>query len=92
MKSHENEEMKKFSIFDIFRHRKLTYNTVILAYGFFANTMVYYGLNFNVDSLSGNLYLNRKNKIYKLYILYKIYNPNTKLTLMIDLYNTENII
>ena len=60
MKSHEVETTKKFTIVDLFRYQKLTFITIILAYGFVANSMVYYGLNFNVDSLSGNLYLNRK--------------------------------
>ena len=53
-----NEAVKKFTIMDLFCHRLLAKNTLIIAFGFFSGVLGYYGLSFNVSSLSGNLYLN----------------------------------
>ena len=57
-KTSEVSSNKTFSIFDLFRHRKMGMVAMNIGCCFLVNTLVYYGLSFNVDSLSGNLYVN----------------------------------
>ena len=57
-KTTEVSSNKTFSIFDLFRHRRMGMVAINIGVCFLVNTLVYYGLSFNVDSLSGNLYVN----------------------------------
>ena len=57
-KTTEVSTNKTFSILDLFRHRRMGMVAINIRCCFLVNTLVYYGLSFNVDSLSGNLYVN----------------------------------
>ena len=61
-RSNESEEpvsdSKTFSILDLFSHRQMGMVALNIGICFLVNTLVYYGLSFNVDSLSGSLYVN----------------------------------
>ncbi|CBY15577.1 unnamed protein product [Oikopleura dioica] len=54
----KKEEVKNLTILDLFSHRLLAKNAMIVAFGFFSAVLSYYGMSFNVSSLSGDLYLN----------------------------------
>ncbi|XP_060580661.1 organic cation transporter protein-like, partial [Ruditapes philippinarum] len=59
----ENEmQMKqhqiKYSYWHLCSSWKLAKNSLILLYGWFVSSAVYYGMNFNTKNLTGNLYLN----------------------------------
>ena len=49
---------KSSSLVDIFRDPAMTKVSVNIGVAFVVNVLVYYGLSYNVDSLSGNLYTN----------------------------------
>jgi len=49
---------KQFSIIDLFRDCRMGLVALNVGIAFMVNTLVYYGLSFNVDSLAGNLYVN----------------------------------
>ncbi|OWF37778.1 organic cation transporter protein-like [Mizuhopecten yessoensis] len=51
-------ERKKYSYHDIFKTRTMLKNTLIVMYGWFVSSSVYYGLNFNTSNLAGDLYIN----------------------------------
>ena len=54
----KKEKVKNLTILDLFSHRLLAKNAMIVAFGFFSAVLSYYGMSFNVSSLSGDLYLN----------------------------------
>ena len=49
---------KQFSILDLFRDRKMALVAANIGVAFMVNTLVYFGLSYNVAALSGNLYVN----------------------------------
>ncbi|CAG5108274.1 Oidioi.mRNA.OKI2018_I69.chr1.g3718.t1.cds [Oikopleura dioica] len=49
---------EQYSILDLFRHRNLSIVSILVGVAFVANTLVYYGLVFNVARFAGNLYVN----------------------------------
>lgn len=51
-------ETKKYSYLDLFRNKTMAKNTLIVMYGWFVSSSVYYGLNFNTRNLAGDLYIN----------------------------------
>lgn len=53
------EEMSppRAGVLDLFRHRNLRNRTFIMAYMWFANSLGYYGLAFNIGTLPGNPFL-----------------------------------
>ena len=48
----------KFTILDLFRHKEMAIVSINVGVAFMVNTLVYYGLSFNVQSLAGDLYVN----------------------------------
>ena len=54
----EVENGKTSSIIDLFRYRSMGMVAINIGICFLVNTLVYYGLSFNVDSLAGSLYVN----------------------------------
>ncbi|KAL3866340.1 hypothetical protein ACJMK2_043646 [Sinanodonta woodiana] len=52
------EGRRKYSYWHLCRTPVATKNTLILMYGWFVASCVYYGLNFNTKNLTGNFYLN----------------------------------
>ncbi|KAK3097018.1 hypothetical protein FSP39_005624 [Pinctada imbricata] len=52
------EERSLYSYNDLFKSWKLARNTLIVMYGWFVSSAVYYGLNFITGDLTGDLYRN----------------------------------
>lgn len=52
------KRFKNFSYWHLFRTCQMTKNSLIVMYGWFVSSSVYYGLNFNTRNLAGNLHLN----------------------------------
>ncbi|CAG5081478.1 Oidioi.mRNA.OKI2018_I69.PAR.g9887.t1.cds [Oikopleura dioica] len=57
-KGEEEAEVKKFTILDLLKHKEMRKVALIMGFGFISTVLSYYGLSFNVSSISGNLYLN----------------------------------
>ncbi|XP_052794709.1 organic cation transporter protein-like [Mya arenaria] len=55
---HRREQGQNYSYWHLCSSVKATKNAVILMYGWFVSSAVYYGMNFNTKNLTGNLYLN----------------------------------
>ena len=51
-------EVQMYTMLDLFRHKNLALISLNIGSAFIANTLVYYGLSFNVDSLAGSVYVN----------------------------------
>lgn len=56
----ENEKAKaeQYTILDLFRHKSLALVSLNVGFAFLVNTLVYYGLSFNVASFAGSIYVN----------------------------------
>lgn len=52
------QQQTKYSYWHLCSSWSLAKNTVILMYGWFVSSSVYYGMNFNTKNLTGNLYMN----------------------------------
>ncbi|GFO45734.1 solute carrier family 22 member 21 [Plakobranchus ocellatus] len=53
-----NEKKKKYTFLDLFKRKRSAMITIIFAYQWAMLGIVYYGINFGVNSFVGNLYLN----------------------------------
>ncbi|XP_078362537.1 organic cation transporter protein-like [Oculina patagonica] len=51
-------ETKKYGILDVIRTPKLRKRTLIMFFNWNVNSIIYYGINYNVHNLAGNVYLN----------------------------------
>ncbi|XP_033750131.1 organic cation transporter protein-like [Pecten maximus] len=51
-------EKKRYNYVDLFKTKTMVKNTLIVMFGWFVSSSVYYGLNFNTSNLAGNLYIN----------------------------------
>ena len=63
MKNSEDENdseaaVESYTMLDLFKYRSTALISLNIGLAFTANTLVYYGLSFNVDSLSGSVYVN----------------------------------
>nr|XP_022329707.1 organic cation transporter protein-like [Crassostrea virginica]XP_022329708.1 organic cation transporter protein-like [Crassostrea virginica]XP_022329709.1 organic cation transporter protein-like [Crassostrea virginica]XP_022329710.1 organic cation transporter protein-like [Crassostrea virginica] len=56
--SKPEKRYKNFSYWHLFQSCEMSKNSLIVMYGWFVSSSVYYGLNFNTGNLAGNLYLN----------------------------------
>ncbi|CAH1796652.1 unnamed protein product [Owenia fusiformis] len=52
------EEVKRYTIVDVFRHPKLRMYCLIMCYLWLVSSLVYYGLSLSTSALAGNMYLN----------------------------------
>ncbi|CAG5108361.1 Oidioi.mRNA.OKI2018_I69.chr1.g3758.t1.cds [Oikopleura dioica] len=53
-----DKESEEYTILDMFRHKNMASVSANVGFAFFVNTMVYYGLSFNVASFAGSIYVN----------------------------------
>lgn len=51
-------DRRRYNYLDLFKTRTMVKNTLIVMYGWFVSSSVYYGLNFNTSNLAGDLYVN----------------------------------
>ncbi|XP_041465548.1 solute carrier family 22 member 21-like [Lytechinus variegatus] len=51
-------EEKRYTVIDLVRTRNLRKLTIIMVFVWFVNSVIYYGLSLNTDSLAGDPYLN----------------------------------
>ncbi|XP_048736438.1 organic cation transporter protein-like isoform X2 [Ostrea edulis] len=58
VRSRPEKRHKNFSYWHIFQTWDMSKNSLIVMYGWFVSSSVYYGLNFNTSNLAGNLHLN----------------------------------
>ncbi|XP_061172657.1 organic cation transporter-like protein [Saccostrea echinata] len=58
VRSQPEKRYKNFSYWHLFRTWSMSKNSLIVMYGWFVSSSVYYGLNFNTSNLAGNLHLN----------------------------------
>ncbi|KAK7469872.1 hypothetical protein BaRGS_00036092 [Batillaria attramentaria] len=54
----KRQEQKKYFYWHLFSSCSMARGTLILMYGWFVSSAVYYGMNFNVKNLAGDRYLN----------------------------------
>lgn len=54
----QRQSHTRYSYWHLCKTWKLAKNSMILMYGWFVSSAVYYGLNFNTSNLTGDLYLN----------------------------------
>ncbi|CAG5108276.1 Oidioi.mRNA.OKI2018_I69.chr1.g3719.t1.cds [Oikopleura dioica] len=57
-KEAEEVNAEQYTILDLFRHRDLALVSLNVGFAFLVNTLVYYGLSFNVASFAGSIYVN----------------------------------
>ncbi|KAH3834353.1 organic cation transporter protein-like [Dreissena polymorpha] len=55
---HAREQQTKYTYWHLCNTWKSAKNAMILMYGWFVSSSVYYGMNFNTKNLTGNLYMN----------------------------------
>lgn len=55
---HAKKQQRKYSYWHLCSSWQLTRHSLILMYGWFVSSAVYYGMNFNTKNLTGDLYLN----------------------------------
>ena len=54
----DNVAVETYTMLDLFKYKSTALISLNIGLAFTANTLVYYGLSFNVDSLSGSVYVN----------------------------------
>ena len=54
----DDEKIQEYTILDLFRHKKLALASANLGFAFLVNSLVFFGLTFNLVSFSGSVYVN----------------------------------
>ena len=57
-KDDEENVVDQYTILDLFRHKDLALATANIGFAYMVNSMVFYGLTFNLVSYAGSIYIN----------------------------------